>query len=73
MENKKEKVALNDEVLDKVAGGSFGCGEVKAIMGSLTCNCTGEAVEMVQVGSDETGRIVTYQCPRCGATETVYE
>ena len=70
MENKKEKVALNDEVLDKVAGG---CGVVKAIMGALTCDCTGEAVEMVQVGSDSTGRIVTYQCPSCGATETVYE
>ena len=70
MENKKEKVALNDEVLDKVAGG---CGEVKAIWGAPTCDCTGESVVMVQIGCDETGRIVTYQCPSCGATTTVLE
>ena len=70
MENKKEKDALKDGLLDRVSGG---CGVVRAIVGSPTCSCTGERVKMEQVGTDETGRIVTYRCSNCGATTIVYE
>ena len=71
MENKKEKAALNDELMDTVSGGS--CREVRAVLGAPTCKCTGEDVEMIAVGSDRTGRIISYQCPRCGAIDTVFE
>ena len=71
MENKKEKAALNDVLMDKVSGGS--CREVRVVLGAPTCKCTGEDVEMIVVRSDMTGRIISYQCPRCGATDTVYE
>ena len=70
MDENKGKAKLNDELLDKVSGG---CGEVHVILGVPTCYCTGERVDMVQIRTDATGRIVTYQCPQCGATETVYE
>ena len=69
MENKKEKVALNDEVLDKVAGG----GQIDMIFGPPTCNCTGEAVEMTEIGPvSPCSTIILYQCPNCGATTTTY-
>ena len=65
MEEKK----IRDEELNLANGG---CGTVNMIIGDPQCNCSGEPVDMVVTGTDSSGRIKYYQCPLCGASESVY-
>ena len=60
---------LNDKELGTVSGG---CGVVNRIIGDPQCDCSGEYVDMVKIGSDSTGRITYWQCPLCGKEESVY-
>ena len=75
-ETEAKEIHPDDGILideNKLTAVSGGCGVVKAYFGPPTCDCTGETVEMITIGTDSTGRIVTYQCPHCQKTETVYE
>ncbi|MBR6477453.1 MAG: hypothetical protein IKS85_03300 [Lachnospiraceae bacterium] len=65
MEEKK----IRDEELNLANGG---CGTVNMIIGDPQCNCSGEPVDMVEIGTDPSGRIIYYQCSLCGASESVY-
>ena len=73
-EGKKEAIRkagmlVTDDELEQVSGG---CGVVNRIIGIPQCNCSGEYVDMEEIGTDETGRRTYFKCPLCGATESVY-
>ena len=57
----KEKIEKDQ--LKQISGG---CGVVNRIIGDPQCDCSGEYVDMVKIGSDSTGRITYWQCPLCG-------
>ena len=63
MEKKKEKVALNDDLLDKVSGG-------ERTLGSFTGFCSDCGTELVKQG--KSGMITSWCCPQCGTTVNVY-
>ena len=63
----KEKIEKDQ--LKQISGG---CGVVNRIIGDPQCDCSGEYVDMVKIGSDSTGRITYWQCPLCGKEESVY-
>lgn len=65
----KDGILLNEQDLSAVSGG---CGVVKILIGEPQCDCSGENVNMLVIGTDDSGRITYYQCPLCGATENVY-
>ena len=63
-------VHLNDEEISAVSGG---CGTEQTFAMIQQCKCSGESCDMIEIERDSTGRIVTYLCPHCGRTKTVYE
>ena len=67
--SKTEAKKINDSELSAVSGG---CGVVNRIIGDPQCDCSGEYVDMVKIGTDSTGRITYWQCPLCGKEESVY-
>ena len=74
-ETEAKEIRPDDGILideNKLTAVSGGCGVVNRIIGDPQCDCSGEYVDMVAIGSDATGRITYYQCPLCGKTENVY-
>ena len=57
MENKKEKVSLNDELLDKIAGGGDGSSDRVCLI------CCGTRLSFIQ-GTD--GDMGLFKCGDCG-------
>ena len=73
-EGKKEAIrkagmVLTDDELEIVSGG---CEVVNRIIGIPQCDCSGEYVDMIAIGTDEIGRQTHFQCPLCGATTLAY-
>ena len=64
--NKKDKVAINDDLLDKVAGGFSGN------FGDPTCPYCGGFSTMEFIDTDPTGRISYYRCGICGYEQSEY-
>ena len=53
---------------------SGGCGEFNMYFGVPQCDCSGQKVDMIVTGTDDScGYITYYQCPLCGAEKNVYE
>ena len=63
MEKKKEKVALNDDLLDKVSGG-------ENIIGRFTGFCSDCGTELVKQGTS--GMITFWYCPQCDKTINIF-
>lgn len=63
----KERIDIDQ--LNQISGG---WGVVNRIIGDPQCDCSGEDVDMVAIGTDSTGRITYWQCPLCGKQESVY-
>ena len=63
MENKKGKVALNDDLLDKVSGG-------ERTIGRFTGFCTDCGAALVKQG--ESGMITFWYCSNCDTTIGIY-
>ena len=70
MDKNKGKVKLNEELLNKVSGGS---GEVNVILvGKLTCpNCDGNPA-LYLMSTDDSGRLGVFGCTSCSYTEEIY-
>ena len=66
MDKNKDKVTLNEELLDKVAGG------FSTDFFDLVCpNCPGNPPLFFQ-DTDPTGRISYYRCGSCEYTQSTY-
>ena len=69
MKNKNGKVALNDDLLDKVSGGGDG---LYMVYGDLdTCPLCGEhgRISFSQID----GNLITYYCGACEQTITLFD
>ena len=69
MKPSENMIKITDDELEQVSGG---CGVVNRIIEIPQCNCSGEYVDMIAIGTDEIGRITYWQCPLCGKEESVY-
>ena len=64
---KAEAAQLPDDELQQVSGGY---GENTIVPECPQCDCSGELVDMIAIGTDHSGRIVSFRCPVCGAIVT---